>query len=221
MTYKQSLFTIVTIIISTSIWSIYALDRSNALSQADTTVQERQHESIITVKKNTTTELDLAVEFLYNNWLTIYDTTQEFRPNDSLRRDEAAQFYRIFNQAFIGKSADNTDTNVCNFSDLTNAHHTLLTVIQDACEMNLFLWHNGKFMPTEALTHIQAITVLIRSIKWQQDQSRNHRGDEYFAIASQLALLQWLPLANKDNYDKPITRGDVAILMYRAWVEVE
>ena len=81
-------------------------------------------------------EFDLAVTWMYNNGLTQYDSSEEFRPNDWLTRQEAAKFFVAYQQAM------NPDMPIpeigCVFSDDNVFDTTLASYIFLSCQMSLF-----------------------------------------------------------------------------------
>lgn len=156
-------------------------------------------------------ELKLAVEWMYDNWLTQYTNTTNFRPNDRLTRQEAAKFFVAFQQVA------NPNTPVpdigCVFSDSMSFDLTLNSYIFLSCQMGLFKGTNGAFLPTQPLTKAQALTVLVRALEGSKDETVSPRWRGYFDAARKL----WLTKEkNVMAIDTPITRYEMALLLYRA-----
>jgi len=129
-------------------------------------------------------EFKLALEWMYNNGLTKYTNTTDFRPNDRLTRQEAAKFFVGFQQVA------NPNTPVpdigCVFSDSAKFDVTLDEYIFLSCQMGLFKGTNGAFLPTQPLTKAQALTVLIRALEGSKDETVTPRWRGYFDAARKL-----------------------------------
>ena len=78
-----------------------------------------------------------------------------------MRRDEAAKFFVKVAEG-MGKTDYVKSASECSFSDLNDGHADLKDVMVKSCRMGIFQGHEGKFMPTWALTNSQALAVMIR-----------------------------------------------------------
>jgi hypothetical protein len=90
---------------------------------------------------------------------------------------------------------------------------TLVDHVLRACELWLFKGTNWSFLPTQPLTKAQALTVLVRALEWKQDEWVDPWWKNYFNRA------QWMWLTKEKNVwnlDKPVTRYEMALLLYRA-----
>jgi len=161
-------------------------------------------------------QLDQAISRMNQNWLTKFTNATDFMATKSLRRDEASKFFVQYAKEIKGLTPDTSKT-TCNFTDLSKARPDLKDIIKEACQLGLFQWSNGKFMPTQSLTNAQAITVLIRMIDWKKDETQWHFAQLYFEKAQELWIMQWLAMNSTANFDKLTTRGDVGILLYNAY----
>jgi len=115
-------------------------------------------------------ELKDAIQWMYDNWLTMWNTLPEFLPYDNITREQASKFFVEFAAKVLWKDrwvVYNYDM----FSDIKNANPTLKDYIIYANNMWLFKGSRWKFMPFNNLTKAQAITVLIRLVDWMQDES--------------------------------------------------
>jgi len=117
-------------------------------------------------------QLDGAVSWMHSNWLTKFDNASDFMSTQSLRRDEATKFFVQYAKESLGLSPDTSKS--CNFTDLDKARPDLKDLIKESCQLGLFQWYNWKFMPTQSLTNAQAITVLIRMIDGNKDETQWH-----------------------------------------------
>ena len=158
-------------------------------------------------------ELKEAIEWMYSNWLTIFNTPSTFMSNDNLTREQASKFFAQFAAKVLNKSfTDNVDLN--KFPDIKNADPTLTYYIIQANYMWLFQWSNWNFMPFNKLTQAQAIAVVVRMIDWYLDESAGARYTNYYNKADSYWLLKrWnFDLSSLDKTN--ITRWDMALILY-------
>ena len=160
-------------------------------------------------------QLDEAISRMNQNGLTKFTNATDFMATKWLRRDEASKFFVQYAKEVMGLMPDTSKT-TCNFTDLGQARPDLKDLIKESCQLWLFQWSNGKFMPTQSLTNAQAITVLIRMIDWKKDETQGHFAKLYFEKAQELWIMEWLTLNSTSNFDKLTTRGDVWQLIYGA-----
>jgi len=161
------------------------------------------------------TELNQAINWLYENELTIFNTQETFMADKFITREQASKFFDVFN-----RKTKNTyiaiDAKACNFSDITNADKTLVYHIWQACQYGIILWSKWKFNPFGNLTKAQAITILVRIIDWWlKDETGGVWYQKYYEYAQNTWLLNnmWYSLSTLDKEN--ITRWDMAILIYR------
>jgi len=155
-------------------------------------------------------ELDLAVQRMHENNLTRYDNTQEYTPEAFLTREQGAKFFVSFNEVinnWIGEWWN------CEFEDLEKTDPTLVFRVEQSCQTWLFKWAKWFFFPTEVMTKAQALTVLIRTLEWPQDETTIPRRKNYHQQARALSLTKELDVM---ALDKPVTRYEIALILYRA-----
>lgn len=158
-------------------------------------------------------ELEQAITWMYNNWLTIYQTPSAFMYNKWLRRDEATKFFVKYAKNIIWIAPDYNRE--CSFYDLDEARPDLKDLIVESCQLWLFQWYNWNFMPSQYLTNAQALTVFMRILKWWEDELWNHFADNYQIKAKQLWIIDWLPFNDRNQFDQNTTRWNVARLIFR------
>lgn len=158
-------------------------------------------------------ELSEAIEWMYENWLTIYNTPETFMINDSLTREQASKFFAQFASKVLNKDFTD-DTDLDKFSDIEKADSSLTYYIMQANHLWLFQWLDGKFMPHDKLTQSQAITVAIRMLDWNLDENNGYRFKNYFKNANDYWLLKrWdFDITTLDTTN--ITRWDMALILY-------
>jgi len=160
-------------------------------------------------------ELDLAVDWMYDNNLTKFRNTDDYEPNWKLLREQAAKFFGVYATEFLWLEESNKYD--CDFSDQENGHEGLWPNVIEACRLWLFKGADGAYLPKRTLTNAQAMTVLIKALEWVPEiLVDGHRAMPFYLRARNLWLLNELPAFNSDHLDDHITRWDVAILMYRS-----
>ncbi len=156
-------------------------------------------------------EFEEAVSWMYENDLTKYDNVTQYLPANTLTRQEAAKFFGNF-ALYLWKSPIISPES-CQFSDVANADYTLTPHILSACTLGLFKWSQWKYMPFDTLTRAEAMTVAVRTLKGKLDETTDPRWSNYHKQARQL----WLTTEeNVYSLDVPITRYEVALILYRA-----
>ena len=208
--------------------SVKSLSGSNISKTGDTTTQKPTTVSTQQTATGTTsatsnqnshlnddlnwgTELDKAIYWMYQNGLTKYNTLPEYRPYDPLLREEAS---KIITQAYnILGYPTTTKSNQCDFSDKADFDPSLSWFIAKSCEYWIFKGANWKFLARNALTKAEALTVLIRIFEWaMSNEELNPRWTIYFIKAKAIFLTKE---TNVNALNKPITREEIALLIYR------
>jgi len=196
-------------VVNASVVSTNELD--NLFNQIDNTINDFEINS---------DELSKAVEFMYENGITIYNNVSDYNPDRNIRRDESAKvFYRYFEKVVNKDLALIAIHNPsCEFNDLKwQTFWDLLDLVEQACTYKLFKWSNWKFYPTQSLTNWQAVVVLIRMIDEKKDEINvDHYAENYIQKADDLWLLDWLWIKSRNMRDKPASRKIIALLLYRA-----
>lgn len=87
------------------------------------------------------------------------------------------------------KTEDQTKN--CLFTDLAEGHTDLQTNMTASCKMGIFKGNDGFFNPTKSLTNGEALTVLIRIIHGNLDETNaDHRAKNYRVKAQRYGLTQ-------------------------------
>lgn len=156
-------------------------------------------------------EFQLALNWMFGNGLTKYDTQTAYRPYDGLTREEAAkiigQAYSIFGYEDKVKNSD------CTFTDMNQVDPTLSGYVMNVCKRWLFKWSNGKFNPKWVLTRPQAMAVIIRMFEWKVSfEQWQLRWSDYYLKGKALWLTS---VATFDAYDTMISRYEIWLYIYR------
>lgn len=158
---------------------------------------------------------DLIIQTLYSKWITIYDNSEDFNLQDTIRRDEAAKMFTLASDYI--KSINEESDNVCEFSDVNLAWDDLQDIIVESCEKWLFKWSNGMFNPSGDITNAQVVTVIGRMIFGVQNETEGHYSDIYYQLIEKIWLLDWLENISWDeNINLAATRGTVAKLIFNS-----
>jgi len=167
--------------------------------------------SSVTAQQFFDDELESAVQWMYANDLTRYDNIQEYRPADTLTREQAAKFF--WNFAVYMQKSPIKSVDECVFGDTANADYTLISHITNSCMLGIFQWSQWLFKPFDAITRAEAMTVVVRILEWFQDEAIDPRWYNYHKMARQLGITN-----EEDVYslDTPITRYEIALMIYRA-----
>jgi hypothetical protein len=158
-------------------------------------------------------EFDKALYRMYQNGLTMYATSDDYRPSDLLTREESA---KIVGQLFevLGFEKKEGGFN-CAFVDAQTFDPTLSSHIQNVCRRGIFRGNDKtqEYMPHDKLTKGQVLAVLMRILEGNMSNEANTpRWIEYYVKARILKLTQE---ANLLGIEAPITRYEMALLIYR------
>ena len=158
-------------------------------------------------------EFDKALYWMYMNWLTMYNTPEDFRPYDSLTREEAAKIVgQLYNVLWFPKEDKWFN---CSFVDTNLFNPTLAEHIYNVCRWWIFKWNDKtqQYMPRDSLTKGQLLAVLMRIFEWKvSDESGQPWWIEYYVKA--LAL--WMTNeTNLSKFDQPVSRREASLLISR------
>ncbi len=165
-------------------------------------------------------ELEDAIQRMYKNGLTSYDSIEWFMPFNNITREQASKFFVWLNQFILAIKwgSKETNENKCVFSDISNADRTLISYISKACDSWIIIWSKWKFNPNGKLTKAQALTILIRIINGKMDESWEIWFEKYYHSAANKGLLDKLDYHLLDLDREDINRGDMAKLIYRTYL---
>ncbi len=151
-----------------------------------------------------------AHEWMYDSAMTQYADVDQFNPDAYVTREQAAKFFVAFDRTVMWR--DMETMMYCIYSDESSFDPTLAGSIQSACNRNLMRGSDGTFGAQEHLTKAQALTILIRSLQWLQEENVTPRWKNYFTAAQQLKLTK-----ETDVYalNRPLTRYELALLLWR------
>ena len=160
-------------------------------------------------------ELQEAITWMYENWMTRYNDPDSFMAKNPINREQAAKFFWVLAENIYKK--ENIEGNNCNFVDLSKADPTLQENIVKSCEQWLFQWYNWKFDPKTNLSNAQALAVLSRIVNGKLDESNvpwyenYYKSDNLWVHVLANGLKLWL----MSSADEQATRWEIAIMIYR------
>ena len=158
-------------------------------------------------------EFDKAQYWMYMNWLTKFDKFDDYRPYDSLTREEAAKMIgQLYSVLWFEKKDKWFD---CNFVDTNLFNPTLAEHIYNVCRRWIFKWNSNthQYMPRDSLTKWQLLAVLMRILEWKlSNESASPRWIEYYVKATAIWMTNEKNLA---KFDQPVSRWEAALLIFR------
>jgi hypothetical protein len=156
-------------------------------------------------------ELSMAIQFLYNNWLTKYGEKSTFRPDALITREQAAKFLVVYAEKVKWVTIDHDKTYV--FADINDWDPTLKDYVLKSYQMWIFNGYGSVFKPHRNLTKWWALAVLLRV--YLEDWLNEYTYPRYKAYYNK-ALEMWLTTdQNIRSWDNDITRGELALFIYR------
>lgn len=114
--------------------------------------------------------LQEAIYWMHDNGMTRFSTVENYRPFDTLQRQEAAKIFTLFRNTILDGTPATGSTS-CAFDDLNIADQTLVWYIKQACNLQILKWSNNLFNPEWLLTKPQAIAILIRMLQGPQSET--------------------------------------------------
>ncbi len=152
------------------------------------------------------TSLEIAYDFGFNQGMTTMQSTQEYRANDAITRQEAAKMFVTLAEKTYWKSYGSFPE-VCNtpYKDESLFDPTLKSFIYDACAHEIMKWSKGTFMPNDLITKWQAIAVMMRIVdgrKTEQDTATR-----WMPYAEQAKNSGLITFENYTDFDQAISRG--------------
>ena len=186
-------------------------ETKNTENTSETTTESKNKNSNLYKELESWEEIDKALYRMYENWLTKYNNLNNYRPDDPLLREEAAKIIgQAYNILGYSKEVKNTE---CSFSDSATFDPTLSSYISETCSYWIFRWSNWNFLAQKSLTKAEALTVLIRILEWElSSEDFTPRRTLYFVKAKNVALSNETDV---NSLDRPITRREIALLIYR------
>ena len=156
-----------------------------------------------------------SINWMYDNGMTSYNTTESFMPYQTITRAQVAKMIDKFATATNLTTIRNQWN--CEFSDI-NPQSEYKDSITRVCQYGVMAGSNDKFSPDQIVTKAEFIAMLIRLFDWAKlDESVNPRRTEYYKRAVEI----WLISAQDTvSFTDEIARYDVATYLYRLKVRL-
>ena len=142
-------------------------------------------------------------QMLYSYGLTKWKGTLDYRPEDTITREEAARFMVEYARNVLCREKVRVYEN--NFSDIQESDSTLESYLKLSYEYGIFKWSEGKFKPKDVISSDELSAVIVRMVT---NEFKDERG------------LDWAQEYKKalDVYAKwsviNIMRSNIAEVMY-------
>jgi hypothetical protein len=157
---------------------------------------------------------DSIIKSLHDKGITIHETRENYKPNQDIRRDEAAKMLTLAIPFISWGSKATLSNSTCTFSDSNLARADLRNILTESCKKWLFKWSNWQFRPSNSITNGQILTVLWRMLYWTQDESIGHYATKYVSLLEKDGYLENLTMPWSER-DKPADRWTLAKLLVR------
>lgn len=158
-------------------------------------------------------ELLEAIYWMFDNWLTIYNNPNTYRPFDTLNRAWTAKIFDIFSD-MLGLSVNQSlSVDECTFSDIWNLDLNTQKHIVNICKKWIIKWNNNLFSPNTNINKSHFVVSLIRMFQWKYlDENTNPWWQNYFNEAKELGIVS---PSDAITFDTPISRYEVALFLYK------
>ena len=156
-----------------------------------------------------------SLNWMYDNGMTSYNTTESFMPYQTITRAQVAKMLDKFATATNLTTIRNQWN--CEFSDV-NPQSEYKDSITKVCQYGVMAGSNDKFSPDQIVTKAEFVAMLIRLFDWAKlDESVNPWWTEYYKRAIEI----WLISAQDTvSFTDEIARYDVATYLYRLKVRL-
>lgn len=156
-----------------------------------------------------------AFEFLMMNEYTNATTESNYRPLDFMTRGE---FTKPASKLAAEELCLERDMTIaCSFSDTTGYDSSLVPFITAACQMELVKGSNGMYFPVNSISKAEVLTIVSRALSAANGEdapsenvtprwANHHRAMLAAGITNE---------TNVDGLDRPVTRYEVGLMMYR------
>ncbi len=156
-----------------------------------------------------------SINWMYDNGMTSYNTTESFMPYQTITRAQVAKMLDKFATATNLTTIRNQWS--CEFSDV-DPQSEYKDSITKVCQYGVMAGSNDKFSPDQIVTKAEFVAMLIRLFDWAKlDESVNPWWTEYYKRAIEI----WLISAQDTvSFTSEIARYDVATYLYRLKVRL-
>jgi hypothetical protein len=147
----------------------------------------------------------------------ITTSVETFRPFDHITREEAAKIFSQFYTQVLQYTGIVGASNSCNFTDITETDYTLTDFVKSSCSFGILKWSDWYFFPTQHLSKLQMIVILVRMFENQFfDESQEPRHTEYILQAKWYGILS---NTNELVLNSDVSRYELVMTLYRYYIK--
>ena len=156
-----------------------------------------------------------AINWMYDMWMTSYNTTEAFMPYQTITRAQVAKMLDKFTIATNMTEIKNFGN--CEFSDVAPSSE-YKDAITRVCQYWIMAWANDKFSPDKIVSKAEFVAMLIRLFDGKTlDETLNPWWTSYYKRAIEI----WLISAQDTvTFTADIARYEVATYLYRLKVRL-
>lgn len=156
-----------------------------------------------------------AINWMYDMWMTSYNTTEAFMPYQTITRAQVAKMLDKF--AIATNLTEIRNFWTCTFSDVA-ADSEYKDSITRVCQYWIMAWSNDKFSPDQVVSKAEFVAMLIRLFDGKTlDETLNPWWTAYYKRAIEI----WLIWAQDTvTFTSEIARYEVATYLYRLKVRL-
>ena len=156
-----------------------------------------------------------AINWMYDMWMTSYNTTEAFMPYQTITRAQVAKMLDKFATATNLTGINNAGN--CKFSDVASWSEYKDSITR-VCQYWIMAWSKDKFSPDKTVSKAEFVAMLIRLFDGKTlDETLNPRWTAYYKRAIEI----WLISAQDTvTFTSDIARYEVATYLYRLKVRL-
>ena len=156
-----------------------------------------------------------AINWMYDMWMTSYNTTEAFMPYQTITRAQVAKMLDKF--AIATNMTEIKNFANCEFSDVASWSEYKDSITR-VCQYWIMAWSNDKFSPDKTVSKAEFVAMLIRLFDGKTlDESLNPWWTAYYKRAIEI----WLISAQDTvTFTADIARYEVATYLYRLKVRL-
>ncbi len=156
-----------------------------------------------------------AINWMYDMWMTSYNTTEAFMPYQTITRAQVAKMLDKF--AIATNLTEIRNFGTCEFSDVASWSE-YKDAITRVCQYWIMAWSNDKFAPDKTVSKAEFVAMLIRLFDGKTlDETLNPWWTAYYKRAIEI----WLISAQDTvTFTADIARYEVATYLYRLKVRL-
>ena len=156
-----------------------------------------------------------AINWMYDMWMTSYNTTEAFMPYQTITRAQVAKMLDKFATATNLTGINNAGN--CEFSDVASWSE-YKEAITRVCQYWIMAGSKDKFSPDKTVSKAEFVAMLIRLFDGKTlDETLNPRWTAYYKRAIEIGLIS---AQDTVTFTSDIARYEVATYLYRLKVRL-